>query len=92
MSLNKKERRQRIKYRIRKRVLGTEARPRMNVYRSNANISVQLIDDVKGNTLVAASSLCKEIAEKKNTRNRVKSCWKTYRPTSNRERNYKCNL
>ncbi|HOG19990.1 MAG TPA: 50S ribosomal protein L18 [Salinivirgaceae bacterium] len=66
MSFNKRERRQRIRYRIRKRVAGTEARPRMNVYRSNANISVQLIDDVNGNTLVAASSLCKEIAEKKN--------------------------
>ncbi len=66
MSLTKKERRQRIKFRIRKHIKGTEAVPRMNVFRSNANISVQIVDDIKGITLVAASSLCKEVAEKKN--------------------------
>lgn len=66
MPLNKLERRQRIKYRIRKRLRGTPTHPRMNVFRSNANISVQIIDDTKGNTLVAASSLCKEVSEKKN--------------------------
>jgi len=65
MSLSKVERRQRIKYRIRKHISGTSDSPRMNVFRSNANISVQIIDDTKGNTLVAASSLCKEIAATK---------------------------
>ncbi len=64
MSLSKLERRQRIKYRIRKRVSGDAQAPRMSVFRSNRQISVQLIDDVKGHTMVSASSLCKEIAEK----------------------------
>lgn len=64
MPLSKSERRQRIRYRIRKRLSGTESHPRMNVFRSNANISVQIIDDTKGATLVSASSLCKEVAEK----------------------------
>lgn len=48
--------------RIRNRVSGTAERPRMNVYRSLNNIYVQLIDDVAGNTLVAASSLDKDLA------------------------------
>jgi large subunit ribosomal protein L18 len=65
MPLSKLERRQRIRFRIRKRLSGTESQPRMNVFRSNANISVQIIDDIKGHTLVAASSLCKEVSEKK---------------------------
>lgn len=62
MSLNKIERRERIKRRIRKVVSGSAERPRMSVYRSNKQISVQLIDDVNGVTLVAASSLDKEVA------------------------------
>jgi len=66
MALTKKERRQRIRYRIRKRVTGTVNRPRMSVYRSNNQIYVQIIDDVAGNTLIAASSLEKEIASKSN--------------------------
>lgn len=56
MSLNKSERRQRIKYRIRKIVSGTAARPRLSVFRSNKEIYAQIIDDVNGTTLVAASS------------------------------------
>ncbi len=62
MSLTKIERRFRIKKRIRKIVSGTAERPRMNVFRSNKQISVQLIDDQKGVTLVAASSLDKSLA------------------------------
>ena len=57
MSLNKIERRERIKMRIRKVVSGTSERPRMTVFRSNKQISVQFIDDLAGVTLVAASSL-----------------------------------
>ncbi len=68
MALTKEERRLRIKRRIRKIVSGTAERPRMSVFRSNAQISVQLIDDTAGRTLVAVSSLCKEIAEKKGTK------------------------
>ena len=47
--------------RIRGTVVGTAERPRLNVFRSNANISAQIIDDVKGITLVSASSLEKEL-------------------------------
>lgn len=62
MSLTKIERRYRIRKRIRKIVSGVSDRPRMSVYRSNKQIGVQLIDDVQGVTLLAVSSLTKEIA------------------------------
>ena len=65
MALTKASRRQRIKYRIRKRLSGSGARPRMTVYRSNKQIYVQLVDDVTGVTLAAASSKEKEIATQK---------------------------
>jgi len=63
MSLTKLERRYRIKNRIRKVVSGTPERPRMNVFRSNKQISVQLIDDVQGVTLLSVTSRIKEITE-----------------------------
>ena len=47
--------------RVRKDVFGTPERPRLCVYRSLKNISAQVIDDVNGRTLVAASSLDKEL-------------------------------
>ena len=47
--------------RVRKNLFGTPERPRLCVYRSNKNISAQVIDDVHGVTLVAASSLEKEL-------------------------------
>ena len=47
--------------RIRESVAGTAERPRLNVFRSNANITAQIIDDEKGVTLVSASSLEKEL-------------------------------
>lgn len=62
MSLTKIERRYRIKNRIRKIVNGTANRPRMNVFRSNKQISVQLIDDVQGVTLLSATSLLKDVS------------------------------
>ena len=65
MSLTKSERRQRIKYRIRKRLSGSGERPRMTVYRSNKQIYVQVVDDVTGQTLISASSKEKEIASQK---------------------------
>ena len=49
--------------RVRKTVVGTSERPRLNVYRSLSNIYAQIIDDSKGKTLVSASTLDKEIAE-----------------------------
>ncbi len=48
--------RKRIHKRVRKKVSGTESRPRLNVYRSNKNIYAQLIDDEKGVTLVSANT------------------------------------
>ena len=60
MASKKMTRRQRIHKRIRKRVLGTVERPRLCVYRSNSQIYAQLVDDIAGHTLVAASS--KEVA------------------------------
>ena len=54
---NKDDRRQRIKYRIRKRVRGTAARPRLSVFRSVSHIYVQVIDDLAGQTLASASSV-----------------------------------
>lgn len=48
--------------RVRKKISGTSARPRLSVYRSLNHIYAQLIDDVAGNTLVSASTVEKEIA------------------------------
>ncbi|MEH0158364.1 50S ribosomal protein L18 [Limibacter armeniacum] len=56
MATKKDLRRLRIKRIIRKRVSGTAERPRLSVYKSNTAITAQLIDDIKGHTLVAASS------------------------------------
>ena len=51
MKLTKKQRRTRIKNRIRKIVSGTEKQPRLSVFRSNKEIYAQLVDDVTGNPL-----------------------------------------
>lgn len=61
----KLERRQKIRYNIRKKVAGTAEKPRLSVFRSNADIYCQLIDDVNGVTLAAASSREKDIAAQK---------------------------
>jgi large subunit ribosomal protein L18 len=54
-------RRERRKRRVRAKVSGTPARPRLNVFRSNRHIFAQLIDDSKGHTLVAASTLDSDV-------------------------------
>lgn len=54
--VSKIERRNKIKTRIRGRISGTAARPRMTVFRSNKAIYVQLVDDLAGKTLCSASS------------------------------------
>ena len=64
MATKKDIRRTKIKYRIRHKVSGTEATPRLTVFRSNKEIYAQVINDDKGVTLVAASS--KEKAFEKN--------------------------
>ena len=61
MALSKIERRQRIKFRIKKIVSGTAQKPRLVVFRSNSEIYAQIIDDTKGVTLVAASSRDKDL-------------------------------
>ena len=48
--------------RVRKKISGTSERPRLCVYRSNAHIYAQIIDDTKGNTLFSASTVEKDIA------------------------------
>lgn len=64
MVLKKQKRRLQIKMRIRKKISGTSDKPRLSVYRSNKQISVQVIDDLNNVTLLSASSKVKEIAEK----------------------------
>ena len=54
--INKKAMRMHRHVRVRGKISGTPERPRLNVFRSNANIYAQIIDDVKGVTLVAAST------------------------------------
>ena len=66
MVLSKKDRRLRIKRRIRKIVSGTASQPRLSVYRSNKEIYAQIINDENGVTLVAASSIEKDVKAKGN--------------------------
>lgn len=62
----KTTRRQNIRYRVRAKIgAGTAQKPRLSVYRSNTDIYVQLIDDLNGQTLAAASSKDKAIAGQK---------------------------
>lgn len=63
MKLTKNQRRTRIKNRIRKIVSGTDAQPRLSVFRSNKEIYAQLIDDVSGKTIAAASSRDKGVSD-----------------------------
>ena len=60
--------RQKIRYRIRKKINGSAAKPRLSIYRSNRDIYVQLIDDENGITLAAASSRQADIAAHKATK------------------------
>jgi large subunit ribosomal protein L18 len=53
----KEDRRDRIKHRLRKRVRGSEQRPRLTVYRSVSHIYVQVVDDMTGRTIASASSV-----------------------------------
>ena len=53
----REDRRDRIKHRIRKRVHGAEARPRLTVFRSVTHMYVQVVDDMNGRTIAAASSV-----------------------------------
>ncbi len=57
MTTKKQQRRIRIKYRVRNKISGTTARPRLSVFRSNKQIYAQIINDETASTLAAASSL-----------------------------------
>lgn len=71
MALSKFERRIRIKNRIRKTVSGTSTRPRLSVFRSNKEIYAQIVDDVTGKTISAASSRDKDISSAKGNKTEV---------------------
>jgi large subunit ribosomal protein L18 len=64
MPITKEYRRQRIKMRLRKKIKGTEVAPRLTVFRSNKDIYAQVINDVEGKTLAAASSRDKDFSAK----------------------------
>src|SRR5579871_43031 len=66
--ITKAIRRQKIRYRVRKKISGTAQKPRLAVFRSNADIYVQLIDDDSSKTLASASSRDKDIAAQKGTK------------------------
>lgn len=65
MAQSRKDKRQGIRYKIRKTINGTAETPRLAVFRSNKQIYAQLIDDTAGSTIVAASSTEKSIEDKK---------------------------
>ena len=65
---NKSIKKQKIKYRIRKKISGSAQKPRLSVFRSNADTYVQLIDDENGVTLASASTRDKDIQAQKITK------------------------
>jgi large subunit ribosomal protein L18 len=65
--IEKDRKRFKRKVHIRKRISGTADRPRMTVFRSNRSLSIQVIDDTKGNTLASASTLEKDLRNIKAT-------------------------
>ena len=71
MTTKKIQRRIKIKYRIRKSIFGTAERPRLSVFRSNKQIYAQVINDLEGKTLAAASSLGLETMPKKEQAEKV---------------------
>ena len=65
MSISKVDRRERIRKGVRRKIKGTEVRPRLSVFRSNKAIYAQIIDDANGHTLASFSS--RELGESKAT-------------------------
>jgi large subunit ribosomal protein L18 len=68
MAVSKQERRTKIKLKLRKTIKGTTQAPRLSVYRSNAEIYAQLVDDKGGKTLLAVGSVDKSISASKATK------------------------
>ncbi len=71
MALSKIQRKARIRKRIRKVSFGTEARPRLSIFRSNSEIYAQIINDQEGTTLLAVSSRDKDLAKEKGTKSEI---------------------
>jgi large subunit ribosomal protein L18 len=69
--LNRAESRIRRHRRVRMHIVGTLERPRLNIFRSDAEIYAQVIDDKAGHTLAAASSIDHELREKLNGKNKT---------------------
>jgi large subunit ribosomal protein L18 len=68
MSNNKSSARQKVRYRIRKKISGIAGKPRLSVFRSNTEIYAQIINDESGVTIAAASSKEKDIVAQKVTK------------------------
>jgi large subunit ribosomal protein L18 len=68
MAYDRTERRSRIRRGIRKKIAGSVERPRLSVFRSNTEIYAQIIDDLNGRTLVAASTRDKSLKDMKAVR------------------------
>ena len=73
---NKRQRLQTRKKRVRAKISGTPQRPRLSVYKSNANIYAQVIDDVNGVTLASANTLQKDVADGLDSRSNVEAAAK----------------
>ena len=65
---SKKDKRQKVRYKIRKRISGSKDTPRLAVFRSNKEIYAQLIDDSEAKTLAAASSREDSVSKSKSTK------------------------
>jgi len=73
MAFDKIARRKKIRNRIRGKISGTTARPRLSVFRSNTEIYVQLVDDTQGTTVAAASTKDKDFTRTGNKTEQSKS-------------------
>lgn len=71
--IKKRQQRERRHRRVRARVMGTQERPRLNVFRSLANIYAQVIDDKTGHTLVSASTVDRDIAKQVEGKSKIES-------------------
>jgi large subunit ribosomal protein L18 len=76
MKFSKQNRRKKIHFRIRNKIKGTAERPRISVFRSNNEIYCQLVDDVSGHTLLAASSRDKGFKKESNKVDQAKQVGK----------------
>jgi large subunit ribosomal protein L18 len=65
--------RERRKKRIRKKVFGTSERPRLTIFRTNSHMYAQIVDDVTGNTLAAASTLSADLGSHEGHRGNIEA-------------------